>query len=60
MIKPLKRRCPECDSKLTLMKHIEKHDGVSYSASYEECEECGYQKEIKNKHDHIDKFNFEI
>ena len=60
MIKPLKRHCPECESKLALISHIEKKDGVSYSVCYEECEECGYQKEIKNKHNHIDKTEIEL
>ena len=59
-IKPLKRHCPECDSSLALVRHTEKDDGVSYSASYEECEECGYQKEVKNKHNHIDKTQLEL
>lgn len=59
-IKPLKRCCPECGSKLALIGHIDKDDGVSYSTSYEECEECGYKKEVKNKHNHIDKTEIEL
>ena len=52
----LRRKCPDCDSVLELVIRIQKDEGVSYSASYEECKECGYQKEIKNKHNRIDKF----
>lgn len=54
--KTLKRKCPDCDSRLELIIRIQKDDGVSYSASYEECSECGYQKKISNKHDRNDKF----
>ena len=54
--KTLRRKCPDCSGILELVIRTLKDGGVSYSASYEECSECGYQKKISNKHDRPDKF----
>lgn len=57
--KTLRRKCPDCYGKLELVTRVQKDDGVSYSASYEECSECGYQKKVLNKHDRNEKFILE-
>lgn len=56
IIKTLRRKCPDCDGLLELVNRIQKDGGVSYSVTYEECEDCDYQKKIANKHDRSDKF----
>lgn len=42
--KRLSRRCPECDGQLCIMAHDEIVNGVKYSKSFVECENCFYQK----------------
>jgi uncharacterized protein with PIN domain len=56
VLKTLKRKCPYCNGVLELISRVKKDDGVSYSASYEECIDCDYQKKIENKHDHVEKY----
>lgn len=56
ILRPLKRRCPDCEEKLYLIRRTQKDGGVSYSCDYEECQECGYSKKIANKHDKVDKY----
>jgi ssDNA-binding Zn-finger/Zn-ribbon topoisomerase 1 len=58
--KILKRKCPDCGEQLELVRRVQKDGGVSYSASYEECVDCDYQKKIINKHDYVDKSEFEL
>jgi uncharacterized Zn finger protein len=58
--KELNKKCPDCSGNLELVIKIKKDGYISYSTSYEECTECGYQKEIKNKHNHIDKYESEV
>lgn len=48
--KYLNQRCPECGSKLKLIDSAENVRGVTYTESYKVCDECGYEENIKNKH----------
>jgi len=54
--KRLQKKCPECFGTLEIIVRVKNDNGVTYSASYEECEDCGYCKEIKNKHNRVDKY----
>ena len=47
--KKLKKKCPDCEGTLSLTTHIKDDEGVSYTDSYEECEECGYVEKLTNK-----------
>ena len=46
--KTLNKKCPDCYGKLELVIRTQNLGGVSYSISYEECSDCGYQKKINN------------
>lgn len=60
VIKPLRRKCPECDGALEIVHRVQKDCGVSYSCNYEECQECDYSKKISNKHDRVEKFESDL
>lgn len=52
--KTLSRRCPECNGQLQIVCHYETVNGVKYSKSFVECENCFYQKlhrDFTNKKD---------
>jgi hypothetical protein len=47
--KYLNKRCPDCDGKLKLIDITEDENGASYTESYEICDNCGYEENIKDK-----------
>lgn len=44
------RPCPECNSVLYEVYRTTNNDGVQYHEKFIECQECGFEEKIKDKH----------
>ena len=59
-LKTLSKKCPECKiGFLSIVEYSKKNNGVIYTISFEECEECAYSEKIKMKRRAKDKIELD-